>query len=248
MNTAIAITDLTRMYQGRVCLAGYDQDRRCIRPVLPPPGIPESALMDQGRPVIFPFALVAFDLLQPDPQPPHTEDYFFAAGSQNYIRTVKNREELLKWSLFESVEAIFEQPVHTGPGFYVMDCQGPRSVGTIQPHDILKAIYEPGPEGVWDYRLLFKDGQDETYRLKITDLTWHYYCDSLKGEHCDATKIAARLDGILKSSRVYLRIGLARGWKKFPDRCFLQINGIYTFPDYLKGQTFADFRTVRNNN
>lgn len=43
------------------------------------------------------------------------------------------------------------------------------------------------------------------------------------------------------SSQVYLRIGLARGWKKYPDRCFLQITGVYTFPDYLDGKIFADF-------
>jgi hypothetical protein len=38
-----------------------------------------------------------------------------------------------------------------------------------------------------------------------------------------------------------LRIGLARLWEKFPDRCYLQITGIYTFPDYLRGRTFTDF-------
>jgi hypothetical protein len=41
---------------------------------------------------------------------------------------------------------------------------------------------------------------------------------------------------------LYLRIGLARGWDEQPDRCYLQITGIYTFPDYLAGKTFDDFR------
>jgi hypothetical protein len=35
-------------------------------------------------------------------------------------------------------------------------------------------------------------------------------------------------------------------WQKFPERCYLQITGIYTFPDYLKGRTFIDFRTKDN--
>jgi hypothetical protein len=43
---------------------------------------------------------------------------------------------------------------------------------------------------------------------------------------------------------------LARGftgnWRKFPDRCYLQITGIYTFPDYLKGSTFVDFKPKDN--
>jgi len=45
----------------------------------------------------------------------------------------------------------------------------------------------------------------------------------------------------VKGSEVFLRIGLARGWDMYPDRCFLQITGIYSFPDYLDGRTFADF-------
>jgi hypothetical protein len=44
MMAKMVITDLTRMYGGRVCIAGYDSQRRAIRPVLPPPGIPESSL------------------------------------------------------------------------------------------------------------------------------------------------------------------------------------------------------------
>ena len=79
------------------------------------------------------------------------------------------------------------------------------------------------------------------YRLKITDLTWHYYCNSLRGQFSDPDALAAEMASRLRGKNVYLRIGLSRGWKKFPDRCFLQVNGIYTFPDYLDGKTFVDF-------
>ncbi|MGI6627904.1 MAG: hypothetical protein ACOX4K_06115 [Bacillota bacterium] len=48
--------------------------------------------------------------------------------------------------------------------------------------------------------------------------------------------------GILRSAdHVFFRIGLARGWSRYPDRCYLQITGVYTFPDYLDGKCFADF-------
>ncbi len=241
MKTKLVITDLTRMYRGMVCIAGYDEGRHCIRPVLPPPGISEQSLIVEGRPIIYPFVLVEFDLLQPLPSPPHTEDYRFIPGSARFIRQIHHREEILGWSLFQDIRAIFEQPVHDDFGYYVMDCQGPRSVGTIHPKAIIEAIYEPGPEGVWDYRLIFYDGKENYYRLKITDLTWHYYCDSLRDERRDPAAIALKLTAILQSQKVYLRIGLSRGWKRFPDRCYLQINGIYTFPDYLGGKTFADF-------
>ena len=38
---------------------------------------------------------------------------------------------------------------------------------------------------------------------------------------------------------------LARGWQKFPERCYLQITGVYTFPDYLEGKIFTDFAPPR---
>ena len=240
MKTRLAITDLTRMQRGMVCIAGYDEKHRCVRPILPYPGIAEKSLIQGGRAIVYPFAIVELDLLEARPQPPHTEDYCFEAGSPRFVRTIKDREELLRWSLFDTVEEIFEQPIHDDLGYYVMDCQGPRSVGTLRPDGIARVLYEQGPEGVWDYRLMFFDRQDRFFRLKITDLTWHYFCDSQRKDCPEPKDIAARLTALLKSSKVYLRIGLARGWRKFPERCYLQINGIYTFPDYLGGKTFAD--------
>lgn len=242
MNTDLVITDLTRMQQGRVCIAGYDRQQRAVRPVLPPPGIPESALYRDGQLIVFPFTLVQFDLQEADPQPPHTEDVRFAPDSPRLIRVVHSRETILSWSLFENVEAVFEQPVMTGPGYYVLDCQGERSLGTIQPKEIRAIIYAQGDDTeVWDYRIVFEDAQRQVFRLKITDLSWQYFCHSLRGETHDPERIAAELSQTLRERQVYLRVGLSRGWKKFPERCFLQVNGVYTFPDYLEGRTFADF-------
>lgn len=152
-----------------------------------------------------------------------------------FIRQVSDRRSVLGWSLYPNVSAIFEQPVRTYPGFYVLDCQGPRSLGTIQPGEVEEVSYEPGEEDTWDYRLIFCDGDTHEYRLKITDLTWQRYCSSLRGEEHDPSQIADELTERLKASQVYLRIGLARGWQKYPERCYLQITGIYTFPDYLGG-------------
>ena len=53
--------------------------------------------------------------------------------------------------------------------------------------------------------------------------------------------MAADLTRLFNERTTFLRIGLARHWGKFPDRCYLQITGIYSFPDYLDGRTFADF-------
>jgi len=119
MKTKLVITDLTRMYRGMVCIAGYDQMHHCVRPTLPPPGIPEKTLIQSGKPIIFPFALVEFDLLNPEPNPPHTEDYRYTPDSPRLIRTVQDRKTVLHWSLFKFVSDIFEQPIHDDFGFYV---------------------------------------------------------------------------------------------------------------------------------
>jgi hypothetical protein len=242
MKTRLVITDVTRMHHGRVCIAGYDKEQRGVRPVLPPPGIPEAALEINGQAIIFPFALVELDLGAPRPQPPHTEDCDFAPYSVTFIQRVANREKVLSWSLYENVATIFEQPIQTDFGFYVKDCQGRRSLGTVIPKTIVKMIYGPDNRGAWDYRLHFYDQADAFYRLKIVDLTWHYYLDSLRGPDDEPAAIAEKLTGVLQQSQVYLRIGLARGWKEFPDRAYLQVTGIHTFPDYLEGKTFLDLR------
>jgi hypothetical protein len=225
-----------------VCIAGYDEMKNCLRPTLPPPGIPETLLCSEGKPLIFPFAIVEMDLFHPRPQPPHTEDIDFDPKTIRFIRRIEDRESVLKWSLFGNVKEIFEQPILTGPGFYVVDCQGPRSLGTICPKYIFEVIYGSDTKsGAWYYKIAFRDRDDQIYRLKITDLTWNYYCGHLcSAENKEPAEIAEDFTQTLKRSRVYLRIGLSRGWKEYPDHCFLQINGIYTFPDYLEGRTFQE--------
>ncbi len=242
MKTPIVVTDLTRMQRGMVCIAGVDDKGRCVRPVLPPPGIPETALYNQGTPIIYPTARVEFFLLRARPQPPHTEDVYFVEGTPRFIERVEKIEYVLKGSLFPNVQEIFAQPILRDPGYSVMDCRGPRSIGTVQPVNIIQVSYShEAANDAWDYRLAFEDGEGEVYRLKITDLTWHYYCDNLRALGYTPARIAEKLTGELQSMRVYLRIGLSRGWKKYPDRCFLQVNGVHTFPDYLGGKIFADF-------
>jgi len=241
MKKEIAITDLTRMQQGRVCIAGYDREGNCIRPVLPHPGISQKSILQKNKAFIFPNAVVEFDLIRYTPKPPHSEDYVYDPASPRFIKvlTEKQKRNVLNLSLFKSVADVFEQTILCDTGFSVIDGVGPRSTGTIRPTAIHEVIYE-ADEAKWDYRIGFYDADDKYYRLKITDLTWHYYCDSKRGEKHGPHEIARELTDMLRHIEIYLRIGLSRGWSKFPDRCFLQVNGIHTFPDYLQGKTFTD--------
>ena len=51
------------------------------------------------------------------------------------------------------------------------------------------------------------------------------------------------LEALLNAERTYLRIGLTRPrqLEHYPETCWTQVTGGYTFPDYLEGKTFADF-------
>jgi hypothetical protein len=237
----LLITDLTRMRGGHVCVAGYDEQGRCVRPAYP--RIQEALLKRDDVFVVYPSAVVEFDLLEAKPDPPHTEDYVFDLFSIRFLRRVTPRAfgDALKRGLAPSVAEVFEQPITRDEGYYVADGAGPRSVGTVQPRGIAKAIYGPGFDaGAWDYRLQFYDQAGCFYSLKITDLTWHRYCDSLRGPGRQPPEIAAHLTQLLRTRKVLLRVGLSRGWAERKGRCYLQINGVYTSPDYLDGRTLAD--------
>jgi hypothetical protein len=92
------------------------------------------------------------------------------------------------------------------------------------------------------FRIAFRDGAGVRYRLAVTDLAFRCYVEYHRqklGQTPDA--VALNLTNTLREGEVCLRIGLARGWEKYPDRCHLQITGVHTFPDYLGGKCFVDY-------
>ena len=241
--TRLVITDLTRMREGRVCIAGYNQQWECIRPVLPPPGIHEKSLYSHEQTIIFPFAVVHFRFTGHIPHPPHTEDNLYNPDLVQFGYRVNDdqKRNILNNTIYSSVAEIFSTTIHEHPGFYVMDGSGIRSLCTIQPQTVIRVMYEQNAENRWKYRLVFMDAEDAIYRLTVTDLTWGYFCEWRRNQGTHPNQIANDLFAALHAGDIYLRIGLARGWQQYPDRCYLQITGVYTFPDYLEGRIFTDF-------
>src|SRR5207302_900027 len=107
---------------------------------------------------------------------------------------------------------------------------------------IWDVIHEPNANGGWEYRLTFTDASEQRYKLSVTDLAFRYFLDrEREAGRVSGHGFTESVTGVLKStSEVYLRVGLARNWSKFPDRCYLQVNGVYSIPDYLGGRCFAD--------
>ncbi|MCC6189851.1 MAG: hypothetical protein IT318_12520 [Anaerolineales bacterium] len=240
MKRVITVTDLTRMYAGYVCVAGLAEDGEMVRLSAPRPH--ELEVLAGGQAVFFPSAVIECDLQQHRPEPPHTEDYRYDPDSVRWLRRL-DREAwrgVLEGLCYPTVAEIFEQPIQDDHGWHIPDGSGPRSLGSLRPVEITRLSYEPGAEGSWGYRLRFSDASGARYNLKITDYVWHRYCSQRRGQGNDAASVAAAAAPMLRQRDVILRLGLARKWAKFPGRCYLQINGIHTFPDYLAGKTLAD--------
>ncbi len=239
MRTDLLITDLTYMRDGRVCMAGVDRSLKCIRPVLPNHVYKEFLYLDSGA-VIHPRTVLNIALKQEfHCQLPHVEDYrWFMDGSTTVIREAgpKNWLHVLQSTASETVAAIFEARLeHDNRNIRAGD--GKRSLGTLQPIQIKELWYKVHEQRNYQFRLTFTDSSDQEFDLPINDLTLLTYVDRLQHNGLDLDYVMALLLDRCQRSETWLRLGLTR---EFNGWCWLQVNGIYTLPDYLVGQCFAD--------
>lgn len=247
MKATVTITDITRMAPPFVCLAGVMENKQSIRIQFRESRIDEAWLCNNGVATVRPFARVGFDLIAPRSEPPHTEDWYVdKILVEDHGRLNPSQQLNLLSSICDpTVAAIFGTEILHDPGFYVLKGHGNRSLGTIlaeRIYDLSYQCYEAG----WDARLRFSDRSKTVYMLKVKDLTLCAYLDHLREqENLSCEEIRQRLNRELGGKPCYLRIGLARGWAAYPDRCYLQVTGVYPFPDYLQGRWFADFTVPR---
>lgn len=252
MRRQLVITDLTRMQAGRVCLAGYPIDGeedadRCVRPEFRF-GAPTEVWLAARGGTIRPFAVVELDVQEARSNPPHTEGRIVDKRHRVWRGALSDDQRFCLLARLNdgAVDRIFGAPVHEAHGWFVRAGEGDRSLGTVRAADLLAVTYHVRPErGTWAYRLTFDDATGRRYNLAVTDLAYRYFLDSLREEAGMASPaVAERVLATLREAvSVYLRVGLARGWGDEGDRrCHLQINGVYTAPDYLDGRCFADFR------
>jgi hypothetical protein len=238
------------MQGDHICVAGYLRDGTCIRPLFRWKPLTESWVWQKGSVVIRPYTEVELDLLEHKPHPPHSEDWWIDPTYYRLVRILKpdQRTALLQKIEDSSIESIFGAPIHQENGWFIHAGQGTRSLGTIKVTTIERVGYAAMPDGRWDYRIAFTDGVQTQYKLAVTDLAFRCYLDyARQHEGRPPDKAAEHLTTFLHGATVYLRIGLARGWEKYPDRCHLQITGVYSFPDYLDGKCFADFNPQPGN-
>lgn len=238
------------MQSDRVCIAGITSNGRCIRPVLPPPGVRRAHLFHKDRVIIFPSSEVEFDLRPAHVRKPHVEDKQFDPSSIRYVRRLTTSEwkRFLEGNSVGTVSEIYDGLLQEGK--YVLPGADTRSLGTVIPSEVCSTLIEIR-DGKIKYRIHFSDDSGVRYeRIPVTDITFRLYWNAQIGNQISFNRIKRverEIDDVLHSSHtLILRLGLARPLANIQwegKRCYLQITGVYTFPDYLQGQTFADFMT-----
>lgn len=232
------VTDITRMEGNRVCVGGYLEDGSAVRPVAGRAGPDERWLQSARGGSVEPFSVVELRVnrIPKSVTSPHTEDRMIHPTGHRVVSKLSDAAQLdlLRHSLSPTVRSIFGAQVHADPdgpwGRYVRAGEGTRSLGTIEPRRVHAIRYAHYPErGRWDYRLRFADGAGEEFQLAVVDLAFRRTLDGLRDDGHSPAEAAAIVRETLLGQAVYLRIGLARGWERHPDRCYLQITGVYGF-------------------
>lgn len=95
-------------------------------------------------------------------------------------------------------------------------------------------------QGGFRHALSFSDDRGEVYQnIPVTDLALRAWARDRLRRGQTAASLSDWLSGQLNAAQqVFLRLGLGR---EYEGKYWLQVNGIYSFPDWLEGRCFADF-------
>lgn len=226
----IIVTDLTRFSNKELlCMAGVTADgQTCIRPLRSsrPSYLTYQECKEKG---LLPGAILdgTFTPVRPSAAP-HVEDNIFTAMRISGRCTSAQFEDVLEKSAVQTFADGFGVPVQDK----VLAGAPNRSIITlaIEPHQ-LTIVSGYNGEGI---KANVTDAAGRSLRyLSITDLGFYDYVGN---EATRRASIDDVNDFIASQDKLYLRVGLSRSFQAPDGRAgyWLQVNGIYTFPDYQK--------------
>lgn len=222
----IIITDLTRFAnKDIVCIAGINPEtNECIRPM---PYIQKASCQKLN---ILPGAIIEGDFTPCACTAPHYEDR--NRGELKFLGPCSSEEfkSILKNTSFDSVEEGFGVTLTLGQKHIPHDTPPDKSIITLplDPNqlNIVEDGYKPRK-----LRVIFTDQTGKSFRyLSITDLGFFEYAE----RHAAEDKVDDLNDFIHSQEELYIRLGLGRIHQTDDGRngFWLQVNGIYTFPEY----------------
>ena len=217
----VIITDLTRFNDsGILCTAGVSDDGTVVRPE---PYLSSARCKELN---VLPGGILEGEFTFRTATRPHVEDAdwknlrFLGKSTGDEFR--KALESTLYGSISEGFECDVtgkEIPERTPP---------PRSLITVKVRpDQLTIVKDGFSADRLRAHLTDASGLTLNY-MSITDLGFFNYA---KGHAASPADIAEVNHFIRSQQELYVRVGLARAWK---GAFWLQLNGIYTFPEYFK--------------
>jgi hypothetical protein len=225
----IIVTDLTRFSnREKVCIAGIDiETGRCIRPM---PYIKYKICEQIG---LIPGAIIEGTFsITPHTEAPHMEDMYYT--NLKYVKSCSKHEfhDILSVDSFDSVEDGFNIKLEQKQKHLPIEHDINHSIITlsVRPKTV-KITENPHKEGTIKISFCDKAGKWLNY-LSITDLGFYDYAMEKHG--------LDKLDEINKfineQDVVFIRLGVGRAFqpKGQPNGYWLQVNGIYTFPNYFE--------------
>ena len=246
MEREILITDLTAMGEDRVCIAGIDRQWNTIRPVFEWSVPTRSHLYRDGQVVIRPRAVVVMQLEPLDAPAPHVEDWLWTRShaarrlqmldNERWRRVLQSLAEDCPPPLFGAVL----QPLGRDQNRVVLPGKATYSLATLRCARQSVLHIRERERGGFRFALSFFNDRGEAYQnIPVTDLALREWAYAGLRRGADARALAHEVTASLNAAdEVYLRLGLGR---EYEDKFWLQVNGIYSFPDWLEGRCFADF-------
>jgi hypothetical protein len=224
----IAVTHLTRMQPGYICVAGLDVKTRAhVRPVLTG-RLPSKLLKQEDGPFEI-GALIDLDGVKHVSSPPEVEDHLFDISKARRVRRLDSKEfwKILSSGTGTDLASIFGRDLKAqANGGAVEEGKGSASLGCLP---IAELTLEVNP---WQkIRMKFSSGKFKL-DLSVTDVRFVKPDFETPNEKA----IAIAKEKLARGVPTILCVGLTRAWKKPGDdrrRHWLQVNNIHFSDDPL---------------
>lgn len=219
----IAITGITRMNGGRICVSGIDMDtRRFVRPVFAS-GLTRDFVVCGHTQVFRHFCVVELEFKAYVPSPKyHTEDWMINESfAPKLVRHLNSNEilELLNSTAVDDLNAALRA--------------GDRSLFVVRGAT-LHSVWHEQAYGKFKVRMNFLDRNGNVFaNVPVTDLLIlaKVQCMLKKGRSYQEEMVTA----FNSSPYRFVRLGLTR---EFLGTYWKQVTGLVTIPDLFNGETF----------
>jgi len=226
----VCCLSITRFKKGNrnVCVAVIDpQNGQCLRPM------PYLTIDSCAKLNVQPGAkIVGVITLKRNSSKPHVEDASYGKLKFGGPSTATEFRDVLEMTLSTSISEGFGVSFEEKQKYIPDETPAEKSILTIkvQPNQVRihEDQYSPGK-----IKLSFSDSSGHYFQyLSITDRGFYDFAQ----KHQNDSELAKVQRLIANQEEIYLRIGLSRSYVAPNGRkgCWLQVNGIYSFPEYPK--------------